>query len=121
MLHVEHQPDTGSLVNAQDVARAEAHIIVFKYQSPPRRLRQIPIASHPAIDGCALVIVGSTHMNDDHSLGAKIHQVEYLCLRCQIPHALPPQCLVGRIHHNELRGMKRKPQAQLMGAAPQFS
>jgi hypothetical protein len=39
MLHIEDQRNTGSFVNAQDVARAETHVIVFKYESAPRRLR----------------------------------------------------------------------------------
>jgi hypothetical protein len=109
MLHVEHQPNTGSLVNAQDVACAETDVIVFKYQSPPRRRRQIPIAGYPAINRRVLVTVNSAHMNYEYGLGAKVHQVEYLCLCRQIPHALPAQCLVGRIHHNELRRVKGKP------------
>src|SRR5689334_17904419 len=59
-------------------------------------------------------------MNHDHCLGPEIHLVEYLRLYRQILHALATQSLVGRTHHDVLRGMKRKPDAQLIRPPSEF-
>ena len=95
MLVIEDQPHAGVLMNPQHVGGAEPDVVVFEHKRRCTGSGSVAHGLHPTAAACRPVAVGAADMNHQDRFGTKLHQVEHLGLRGQVPHAAPDQRRIG--------------------------
>ena len=79
--------------------------------APQSLARSVPSLDPTSIAGRA-VPVGPADVYDDHGFGAKLHDVQHLCLGRQVPDALPSEFGIGTFEDDVLRRVEGKADAE---------